>query len=203
MLGANLGRAGGGKAPRTGITGLAGALSGLAWGAVAVQDFGAVGAAGGGGTVWVQCYCPAPLVDGYVVVKEAVQGTAVHAGRAAVGQVGDMMYLTGRGGLVAAAGPPAVLVPQDHRAADRGRDLRAVPDVQRQRRPGQPGAEQTGAQERGQPVGAGDQVDGLADDRVPEHLQGLRRRRPRTGVTGAVGAGQVLGRDRVAGWAGG
>jgi hypothetical protein len=61
------------------------------------------------------------------------------------------------------AGPPAVLVPQDHRPADRGGDLGAVPDVQRQAGPGQPGAELPGAQERGQPAGAGDQVDGLAD----------------------------------------
>jgi hypothetical protein len=126
------------------------------------------------------------MPDGHVVVEEAVQGAAVHAGRAAVGQVGDMVHIAGRGGLVAAAGPPAVLVPQDHRAADRGRDLGGVADVQRQRRAGQPGAEQPGAQERGQPAGAGDQVDGRADDGVPEHLQGLGGGRPRSGRTGAV-----------------
>jgi hypothetical protein len=50
------------------------------------------------------------------------------------------------------AGPAAVLVPQDHRAADRGRDLGAVPDVQRQAGSGQPGAELPGAQEAGQPA---------------------------------------------------
>jgi hypothetical protein len=38
-----------------------------------------------------------------VVVEKAEQRAAVHAGRAAVGQVGQMMHLTGRGGLVAAA----------------------------------------------------------------------------------------------------
>jgi peptide/nickel transport system substrate-binding protein len=48
---------------------------------------------------------------------------------AAVGPVGHVMDLAGRGGLVAAAGPTAVLVAQDDRAADRGRDLVAGPDV--------------------------------------------------------------------------
>jgi hypothetical protein len=73
------------------------------------------------------------------------------------------------------ADPPAVLVPQDHRAADRGGDLRAAADVQRQAGPGQAGAELAGPQEAGQAAGARTQVDGLADDRVAEHLQGLRR----------------------------
>jgi sugar phosphate isomerase/epimerase len=70
---------------------------------VASQDFGAVGAAGGGGAVGVEGDGPAPLVDGHVVVEEAVQGAAVNAGLAAVGQVGHMVHLTGGGGLVAAA----------------------------------------------------------------------------------------------------
>jgi N-acetylmuramic acid 6-phosphate etherase len=70
-------------------------LSGVGWGAVAVQDFGAVGAAGGGGAVGVEGDGPAPLVDGnVVVVVEAVQGAAVDAGRAAVGQVSHMVDLT-------------------------------------------------------------------------------------------------------------
>ena len=64
------------------------------------------------------------------------------------------------------AGPAAVLVPQDHRPADRRGDLGAVPDVQRQGRPGQPGAQQPGPQERRQAARAGDQVDGLPDDRL-------------------------------------
>ena len=127
-----------------------------------------------------------------MVVEETIKRAPVHAGGAAVGQVGHMMHLTRRGGLVAAAGPPAVLVAQDDRAADRGRDLGAVPDVQGQRRPGQPGAEQPGPQERGQPARAGHQVHGLADDRVPEYLQGLRRGWPRAGRAG-MAAGRVLG----------
>jgi hypothetical protein len=62
----------------------------------------------------------------------------------------------------AAAGPPALLVTQDRRPADRGGDLGAVPDIQRQAGPGQPGAELPGPQEAGQATGTGDQVDGLA-----------------------------------------
>ena len=71
---------------------------------VASQDFVAVGAAGGGGAVGVQGDGPAPLVNGHVMVKEAVERTSVHAGLPAVGQVGHMVHLTGGGGLVAAAG---------------------------------------------------------------------------------------------------
>jgi len=96
-------------------------------------------------------------------VEETVQGAAVDAGRAAVGQVGHMVHFTGCGGLVAAAGPAAVLVAQDDRAADRGRDLGAAPDVQGQAGPGQAAAELPDAQEAGQPAGARDQVDGLCD----------------------------------------
>jgi len=42
-------------------------------------------------------------VDRHVMVEETVQGAAVDAGRAAVGQVGHMVHFTGCGGLVAAA----------------------------------------------------------------------------------------------------
>jgi sugar phosphate isomerase/epimerase len=41
---------------------------------VASQDFGAVGAAGGGGAVGVEGDGPAPLMDSHVVLEEAVQG---------------------------------------------------------------------------------------------------------------------------------
>jgi hypothetical protein len=85
------------------------ALSGVGGRAVAVQDFGAVGAAGGGGAVGVEGDGLAQLVDGYMVV-EAVESAAVDAGLAAVGQVGHMVHFAGGGGLVATAGPPAVLV---------------------------------------------------------------------------------------------
>ena len=72
-------------------------------GPVAVQEFGAVGAAGGGGAIGVQGDLPAPLMDRHMMVEKTVQGAAVHAGRAAVGQVGYMVHFTGTGGLVAAA----------------------------------------------------------------------------------------------------
>ena len=53
-----------------------------AGGTVAVEDPGAVGAVGGGGTVGVQGDLPAPLVDRHVVMEETVQRAAVHAGGA-------------------------------------------------------------------------------------------------------------------------
>ena len=37
-----------------------------------MEDFGAVGAAGGGGAVGVQGDGPAPLVDGHVMVEETL-----------------------------------------------------------------------------------------------------------------------------------
>jgi hypothetical protein len=48
------------------------ALRGLTGRAVTSQDFGAVGAAGGGGAVGVQGDGPAPLVDGDVMVEETL-----------------------------------------------------------------------------------------------------------------------------------
>ena len=71
------------------------ALPGAGGRAVAVQDFGAVGAAGGGGAVGVEGDGPAPLVNGDVMMEEAVKRTSVHAGLAAVGQVGHMVDFAG------------------------------------------------------------------------------------------------------------
>jgi len=68
---------------------------GLPGRSVAVQGFGAVGAAGGGGAVGVEGDGPAPLMNGHVMMEEAVQRTSVHAGLAAVGQVGHMVHLAG------------------------------------------------------------------------------------------------------------
>jgi hypothetical protein len=59
-------------------------------------------------------------VDRDLVVEEAQQDAGPDAGRAAVGLVPDMVNLARRGGLVAAAGPPAVPVAQDDGVADAG-----------------------------------------------------------------------------------
>src|ERR1035441_5196031 len=120
------------------------------------------------------------------------------------------------GGLVAAAGPLAELVPQLDRVADRGRDIIAVPDIQGKARAGQAGAELLAAQEAGQPAWARDQGDSLADDGALESLAaepgrggqqdlkglrgtgvqgsrvgGGRGRGGRSGVTGVAGSGGV------------
>ena len=66
------------------------------------------------------------------------------------------------------AGPLAELIPQPDRVPDRGRDIVAVPDIQRQARAGEAGAELLPAQERGQPARAGHQRDRLARNRLLE-----------------------------------
>src|SRR5450755_4257221 len=103
-------------------------------------------------------------------------------GDAAAALVPQVVDLAGRGGLVAAAGPLAELVPKLDRVADRGRDVVAVPDIQGQTRAGQAGAELLAAQEAGQPAGTGDQGDSLADDGAFESL---------AAEPGGVGGGAV------------
>ena len=93
-----------------------------------------------------------------------------------------VVHLASRGRLVALAGPPAALVPQQYRVADPGRDVLAVPDVQRQAGTGEAGPQLSAAQEARQPAGAREEVDGLADDglldrgpgRVPRAVPPLR-----------------------------
>src|SRR6266487_2680755 len=68
--------------------------------------------------VGVQDHRPAPLVDDDLMVEETEQRAVCDAGRAAVGLMGQMMHFARGGGLVAAAGEPAVLVPQGDGAAD-------------------------------------------------------------------------------------
>ena len=102
-------------------------------------------------------------------------------GRAAVGLVLGVVDLARLGGLVAPPGPLAVPVPQGDRVADPGRDRLGVPDVQRQARAAQADAELAAAQEAGQPARAGQQVHGLADDRLLDGgpgRGGVRRVRP-------------------------
>src|SRR6516162_4950995 len=142
--------------------------------AVAVDDLGLVRVPRGGRPVRVQDHGPALLVDDHLVVEEAEQGAVGDAGRAAVGLVAQVVHLAAGRGLVAAAGEPAVLVAQDHRAADRGRDVPGYPDVERQAGPAQPRPQLPAAQERGQAAGPGQQAGGLADDRL--HQRVLRTR---------------------------
>ncbi len=86
--------------------------------------------------------------------------------------MGDVMYLARAGGLVTAAGPPAVVVPQDDRATDRGRDVPGDPDVQRQARAAQPGPQLLAAQEARQPARTRQEIDRLADHRLLKGFPG-------------------------------
>jgi WD40 repeat protein len=140
--------------------------------AVAVDDLGLVLVPGGGGAVGVEDDGPAPLVDDDLVVKEAEQGAVGDASRAAVGLVAQVVHLAAGRGLVTAAGEPAVLVPQDHRAADRGRDVPGHSDVERQAGPAQPRAELPAAQEARQPAWPREQIHGFADDRLHQGVAG-------------------------------
>src|SRR5579859_2017574 len=156
-----------------------------------MQDFGAVGVPGGGGAVGVQDQGPAPAVDHDLVVIAAEQDAVFEAGVAAVGFVLDVVDLARGGGLVAAARPAAALIAQDDRVADAGRDGAGVADVQWQARAGQPGAQLPGPQEAGQAARAGEQVGGLADDRLPDRLPRHARQRGQAGRAGAAGGGRV------------
>ena len=82
-----------------------------------------------------------------------------------------MVHFACRGGLVAAAGPLAVLVAEDDGVADPGRDGLGVADVQRQAGAAEPGAELPAAQERRQPAGAREQVGRFLRDRLLKPCQ--------------------------------
>src|SRR3954447_3230286 len=137
-----------------------------------MQHLGLVLVPGGRRPVRVDHEGPAEPVDHHLVVIVAQQDAAGEAGRAAVGLVPGVMHLASGGGLVAAAGPLAVPAAEPDRVPDPGRDRLAVPDVQRQAAPAQPGAQQPAPQEAGQPSGAGEQLDGLADDGLLEGFAG-------------------------------
>jgi hypothetical protein len=105
-------------------------------------------------------------VDHDLVMIRTQKDTVIETGGAAVGEVLDVVHLAGRGGLMAAAGPAAAPVAQDDRVADARRDSLAEPDVQGQARPGQPGTQLPGPQERREAAGTGQQVHGLSDNRL-------------------------------------
>jgi hypothetical protein len=132
-----------------------GVLPGAGGWAVAVEDLGTVRVPGGGRSVRVQDQSPAPAVNHHLVMIKAKQDAVFDAGGAAVGLVADVVDLAGAGRLGAAAGPPAVPVPQGDGVPDRGRDGVAVPDVEGEAGPGEAGAELLAAQEGRESAGAG------------------------------------------------
>ena len=83
---------------------------------VAVHDLGLVLVPGRGRPVRVQDQGPAPAVDHDLVVVTAQEDAPGEAGGAAVSYVLDMVHLARRGGLVAAARPPAPPVPRPRSA---------------------------------------------------------------------------------------
>jgi hypothetical protein len=97
--------------------------------------------------------------------EEAQKHAISDAGLAALGLVSDVVDLTCRRRLVTPPGPLTVVVPEDDRVADRGRDGLGVADIKRQARPAQPGAELTAAQEGGETARARQEVHRLADNR--------------------------------------
>jgi hypothetical protein len=83
----------------------------------------AVGAGDLAGAVGVDGQGPAEFVQDHVVVPPAVVFEVFQAGAAAVGAVGDVVRFAGRGGLIAAAGVLARLIPQRDQPAQVQRDL--------------------------------------------------------------------------------
>ncbi|HJY57491.1 MAG TPA: hypothetical protein VJ418_14010 [Streptosporangiaceae bacterium] len=89
----------------------------------------AVGALDLAGAVGVDVQGPAEFVQDDVVVPPVVL-EVVQAGVPAVGAVGDVVGFAGCGGLAAAAGVLARLVPQGDQAAQVEGDVVGLPDVE-------------------------------------------------------------------------
>src|SRR5215471_12890457 len=129
---------------------------------VAASDL-AVGGDGVAGAVGVLDDAPAEPVDEVVVVGKAVQVQVPQGCRAAVGPGLMVVWLAPAGGLVASAGPLAVLVAEDDGAAQVTGDVVGVPDVQDEAGAGERPAEEAGAQEPGEAAGAGQGADGQGE----------------------------------------
>ncbi len=143
---------------------------------VGVQGLPAVWAGGGPGAIGVVDDLPAPAVNTDIMMKLTQKGTISYGCLAAVALVADVVDVAGAGGAVAAAGPGAVLVPEDDGAADGRGDGVGPPDVEGLGR-GIPGlVEQAPAQDGGDPGGAGHEVDRQPGDRVPQCPPRFRRR---------------------------
>ena len=99
-----------------------------------------------------------------MVVPVAIVLEVGEAGAAAVLPVNHVVRFAAGGGLVTAAGILARLVPQRHQAAQMDGDIVGPPYIQRQRGSVQALTQQVPAQERGDPAGAGDDLEDLAQD---------------------------------------
>src|SRR5690349_22492283 len=112
-----------------------GALPGPGGWSVAAQDLGLVLVPGSGGAIRIDHEGPAALVDHDLVVVPAQEDAVSDAGLAAVGLVAGVVDLARSRGLLAAAGPFAVLAAEADRVADIRGVGRAVGDVQREAGP--------------------------------------------------------------------
>jgi hypothetical protein len=92
----------------------------------------AVGAGDLASAIRVDGQRPAELVEQHMMVPPAIVFQVGEAGGAAVGPVDDVVRFAPGGGLVAAAGMLAALVPQGHQAAEVDRDVVGLVQCQRQ-----------------------------------------------------------------------
>src|SRR5690242_21576431 len=125
-----------------------GALPGPGGWSVAVQDLGLVLVPGSGGAIRIDHEGPAALVDHDLVVVPAQEDAASDAGLAAVGLVAGVVDLARSRGLLAAAGPFAVLAAAADRVAETLRDGLAGAHFQGQAVPAAPGADVLTAADR-------------------------------------------------------
>src|SRR6185437_6549764 len=139
--------------------------------------------AGFGGAVVVQDEGPAEPVDAYVMVEGAEQQEVFEPGLAAAGAEDQMVHVASGGGLVTASRPGAVLIAEDDGAAQVGRDVLGLADVQGKALGGPGGAGQAGAQVGGEAAGAGHGVGGQGQQGAAQ-LRGLL-----AGQRGGRGAG--------------
>src|SRR5581483_3664559 len=115
-----------------------GALPGAGGWSVAVQDPGLVLVPGDSGAVGIYHEGPAEPVDHDLVMVIAEQHAVAETGLAAAGPGLRMVHVAGPGGLVASAGPLAVLVAKPYGVPDVGGNRVAVTDVQRTADPAKP-----------------------------------------------------------------
>ncbi len=151
---------------------------------MAVQDALPVRARRSDGPVRVQGDLPAPAVHRDEMVKSAEQDQIAQAGGAALPPGPDVVHLA-CGGRLAAAGEAAAAVPQDHRAAQVGRNLLGgLTGVEGQahidERPAS--RNEVAAQERREASGPGEHIGRAGQQRGAEPGQGGWVHRPVRGA---------------------